>query len=63
MSDDDRSILRMLAGNMTEREIAFALHIEPDELSDRLRRIFAELGVVNRDDAVAAAIDRSILEV
>ena len=52
----------MLAGRMTDNEIAFALHIPVDEIKSRIARILDVLDSATRDDAVAAAIERSIID-
>ncbi|MBA3770005.1 MAG: response regulator transcription factor [Blastocatellia bacterium] len=62
MTDVSRAILRMLAGNMTGSEIAFALNLEPAEIEVRIRDLFHELSVGTRKALVAAAIERSIID-
>ncbi len=52
----------MLAGNMTGSEIAFALNLEPAEIEVRIRDLFHELSVGTRKALVAAAIERSIID-
>jgi DNA-binding NarL/FixJ family response regulator len=51
----------MLAGRMTDNEIAFALGWEPGEVSARIAAIMKDLEAGDRDAAVAAAIDRGLI--
>jgi len=62
VTDVSLAILRMLAGNMTDSEIAFALNFEPAEIEARIRDLFHELSVDTREALVAAAIERSIID-
>jgi len=52
----------MLAGNMKDSEIAFALNLEPAEIEVRIRDLFHEYGINTRRALVAAAIERSIID-
>jgi DNA-binding NarL/FixJ family response regulator len=61
VTEDDRAIVRMLAGRMTDNEIAFALGWEPGEVSARIAAIMKDLEAGDRDAAVAAAIDRGLI--
>ncbi len=62
MTDESVAILRMLAGNMTDSEIAFALNLAPAEIEARIRELLHELSVDTREALVAAAIERSIID-
>lgn len=62
MTDVSLAILRMLAGNMKDSEIAFALNLEPAEIEVRIRDLFHEYGINTRRALVAAAIERSIID-
>ena len=52
----------MLAGAMTDSEIAFALNLAPAEIEARIRELLHELSVDTREALVAAAIERSIID-
>ena len=62
MTDVSLAILRMLAGNMTDSEIAFALSLAPAQIEARIQDLNYELSVDTREALVAAAIERSIID-
>lgn len=53
----EKKILRMFAGEMSDAEIAFALEISINELVNMQKRIFSKLGVDNKKSAVEVAIN------
>jgi len=62
VTDESVAILRMLAGNMTDSEIAFALNLAPAQIEARIQDLNYELSVDTREALVAAAIERSIID-
>lgn len=55
LSERELEILRALAQSMSNKRIAQALGISPETVKWHLRNVYAKLGVVGRDDAVASA--------
>lgn len=48
LTDVERDVLRMIVGNMSDAEIAFALDMETLSVEQINRRIFYKLGAVDR---------------
>ena len=63
LSTADLAILRMLAGSMSDREIAFALEISVEELSEEIERICDALGVKDRDSATELAVSSGLVKI
>ena len=57
----EENVLRMMVGNMSDGEIAFALDIADDELERKSRTLFAKLGVRDRTSATQAALERGMI--
>lgn len=55
LSERELDILRALAQSMSNKRIALALGISPETVKWHLRNVYAKLGVMGRDDAVASA--------
>ncbi len=55
LSERETEILRALAQSMSNKRIAQALGISPETVKWHLRNVYAKLGVMGRDDAVASA--------
>ena len=55
LSERELQVLRALAQSMSNKRIALALGISPETVKWHLRSVYAKLGVVGRDDAVATA--------
>ena len=55
LSERELEILRALAQSMSNKRIALALGISPETVKWHLRNVYAKLGVMGRDDAVASA--------
>jgi DNA-binding CsgD family transcriptional regulator len=52
----EEAILRMMVGEMTDNEIAFALDINEETLKSHIKNIFEKLNVSNRTAATTLAI-------
>lgn len=54
LTDGELRVVRALRGSLTEREIAEQLHLSHNTVRTYRRRAYRKLGVVSREDAVAA---------
>lgn len=61
LSERELEILRALAQSMSNKRIALALGISPETVKWHLRNVYAKLGVMGRDDAVASARGMGLL--
>ena len=48
-------VLRLLASELSQREIAGELYLSPDTVKTHVRRLYRKLGVATRSEAVAQA--------
>lgn len=55
LTDREIALLRMLPGDLTQRELGDALHMSFNTVKTYNRQIYRKLGVSSRDDAVAVA--------
>jgi LuxR family transcriptional regulator, maltose regulon positive regulatory protein len=55
LTDRERSVLRALTGNATQREIGAALYLSINTVKGYTRSLYRKLGVVTRQDAVREA--------
>lgn len=55
LTDRELALLRMLPGDLTQRELGDALHMSFNTVKTYNRQIYRKLGVSSRDDAIAAA--------
>jgi LuxR family maltose regulon positive regulatory protein len=55
LTDREGSVLRLLAGTLTNREIAGELYMSLNTLKTHLKSVYRKLGVGSRHDAVATA--------
>jgi LuxR family maltose regulon positive regulatory protein len=55
LTDREIALLRLLPGELTQRELGDALHMSFNTVKTYNRQIYRKLGVSSRDDAVAAA--------
>ena len=53
LSKRELTVLRLLAGNLTNPEMAAALAVSPNTLKTHLKHIYRKLGVKNRQQAIA----------
>jgi DNA-binding NarL/FixJ family response regulator len=56
LSPREREVLRLLARRWTDKEIAAALFISPRTASGQVAAIFTKLGVANRREVAALAV-------
>jgi LuxR family transcriptional regulator, maltose regulon positive regulatory protein len=61
LTDREISVLRLLPGELTQREIAGALYLSINTVKSHLKSIYRKLRVETRDDAVSRARDLGIL--
>jgi LuxR family maltose regulon positive regulatory protein len=55
LSERERTVLRLLTGGMTEREIAAELFVSFNTLHSHVKAVYRKLGVTSRAEAVARA--------
>ncbi len=55
LTDREMALLRLLPGDLTQRELGHALHMSFNTVKTYNRQIYRKLGVASRDDAIAAA--------
>lgn len=61
LSDRELSVLRLLGGSLTRREIGEALHVSPNTVKTHIQAIYRKLLVSSRGDAVARAREAGLL--
>jgi predicted ATPase/DNA-binding CsgD family transcriptional regulator len=61
LSDRERDILELLAAGAADKEIARQLHLSLNTVKWHNRQIYAKLGVENRTQAVAKAVELNLL--
>jgi DNA-binding NarL/FixJ family response regulator len=59
----ESSILRMIVGGMSNKEIAFALDISENTVKTHVKNIFDKIGVSDRTSAATTAIKRGLVRV
>lgn len=57
------SVLRMIVGGMSNKEIAFALDVSENTVKTHVKNIFGKLGVSDRTSAATTAIRRGLVRV
>ena len=62
LSDRELEILRALSHSMSNKRIAQVLGVSPETVKWHLRNVYAKLGVVGRDDAVARGRDLGLVQ-
>lgn len=55
LTDREMALLRLLPGDLTQRELGDALHMSFNTVKTYNRQIYRKLGVSSRDDAITAA--------
>jgi LuxR family maltose regulon positive regulatory protein len=61
LTDRELSVLRLLAGDLSRREIADALFVSLDTVKTHLRGIYRKLGASTREEAVGRAREAGLL--
>lgn len=59
----ETSVLDMIVGGMSNKEIAFALDITENTVKSHIQNIFGKLGVSDRTSATMAAIKRGLVRI
>jgi two-component system NarL family response regulator len=62
LSSRELDVLRLLVGGMRNRQIAFALDIAEGTVKLHVSSVLAKLGVADRTEAVAVALQRGIVQ-
>lgn len=62
LSDLELDILRMIVGNMSDCEIAFALDVEPRALEEMNGGLFSKLGASDRAAAADTALSLGLVK-
>lgn len=60
LTEREETVLRMLGGTMSLREIGRELYVSPNTVKTHIRAIYRKLGVSSRGDAIAAGRDVDI---
>jgi LuxR family maltose regulon positive regulatory protein len=60
LTEREETVLRMLGGTMSLREIGRELYVSPNTVKTHIRSIYRKLGVSTRGDAIAAGRDIDI---
>ena len=63
LTPTEATILRMIVGGMSNKEIAFALDISENTVKTHNQNIFAKIGVSDRTSAATTAIKRGLVRV
>ena len=63
LTNSEQKILRMIVGGMSNKEIAFALHISENTVKTHIKNIFDKIGVSDRTSAATLAIRRGLVRV
>jgi LuxR family maltose regulon positive regulatory protein len=61
LSERELTVLRLLATDLSQREIGSELYLSLNTVKTHARRIFSKLGVSSRDEAVARGRERGLL--
>lgn len=59
----ESTVLRMIVGGMSNKEIAFALDISENTVKSHIQNIFGKIGVSDRTSAATTAIKRGLVRV
>lgn len=61
LNQQELRILELVAADLSDQEIAIRLHVSVRTVNNRLRMIYAKLGVRGRAGAVARAIGKRLI--
>jgi len=59
----EQTVLRMIVGGMSNKEIAFALDISENTVKTHVKNIFGKIGVSDRTSAATLAIKRGLVRI
>lgn len=63
LTSTESTVLRMVVGGMSNKEIAFALDVSENTIKTHVQNIFAKIGVSDRTSAATTAIKRGLVRV
>ncbi|MEO8650103.1 MAG: response regulator transcription factor [Acidobacteriota bacterium] len=63
LTPTESTVLRMIVGGMSNKEIAFALDISENTVKSHVQNIFGKIGVSDRTSAATTAIKRGLVRV
>ena len=61
LSERELGVLRLLASDLTQREIGAQLYVSFNTVKSHTRSIFRKLGVSSRDEAIARARELELI--
>lgn len=63
LTPTETTVLRMIVGGMSNKEIAFALDISENTVKSHVQNVFGKIGVSDRTSAATTAIKRGLVRV
>ena len=63
LTPSEQSVLRMIVGGMSNKEIGFALDISENTVKTHIKNIFEKIGVSDRTSAATLAIKRGLVRI
>ena len=63
LTPTESTVLRMIVGGMSNKEIAFALDVSENTVKSHVQNIFGKIGVSDRTSAATTAIKRGLVRV
>lgn len=63
LTPTESSVLRMIVGGMSNKEIAFAMDVSENTVKTHIQNIFGKIGVSDRTSAATTAIKRGLVRV
>ena len=63
LTPSESTVLRMIVGGMSNKEIAFALDVSENTVKSHVQNIFGKIGVSDRTSAATTAIKRGLVRV
>jgi DNA-binding NarL/FixJ family response regulator len=63
LTPTEATVLRMIVGGMSNKEIAFALDVSENTVKSHVQNIFGKIGVSDRTSAATTAIKRGLVRV
>lgn len=63
LTPTESTVLRMIVGGMSNKEIAFALEVSENTVKTHVQNIFGKIGVSDRTSAATTAIKRGLVRV
>jgi DNA-binding NarL/FixJ family response regulator len=55
-------VLQMIAGGMSDSEIAFALDVDEEMITAQLAEVYSKLDARDRESAAALAVERGLVD-